>query len=90
MNSIIESTGAINARSLKSIGHLAKRARGKNARDGTLYGRSRTSARSFYLHHTQRLSKAAACGDMNGIFEKIRGLKQHAVARGSGNAEAVA
>ena len=22
---------------------------------------------SFFVHHTQRLSKAAACGDINGI-----------------------
>ena len=78
-------------RTLRSIGHLAKRARGKNARDGTKYGRSRTSARSFYVHHTQRLSMAAACGDIvHGIFESLRGLKQRAVARGSGGTEAEA
>ena len=63
------------------IGHLAKRARGKHARDGTKYGRSRTSARSFYVHHTQRLSMAAACGDVHGIFDSLRGRKQRAVAR---------
>ena len=56
---IVETSGAISPRSLKAIGHLAKRARGKHARDGTKYGRSRTSARSFYVHHTQWLSMAA-------------------------------
>ena len=79
---IVETSGAISPRSLKAIGHLAKRARGKHARDGTKYGRSRTSARSFYVHHTQRLSMAAACGDVHGIFDSLRGRKQRAVARG--------
>ena len=86
---IVETSGAISPRSLKAIGHLAKRARGKHARDGTKYGRSRTSARSFYVHHTQRLSMAAACGDVHGIFDSLRGRKQRAVARGP-NAEAAA
>ena len=55
---------------------MAKRGRGKRARDGTKYGLSLTSARSFYVHHTQRISMAAACGDVNGIFTSLGGLKQ--------------
>ena len=62
---VVESTGAISPRTLKSIGHLAKRARGKRTRDGTKYGRSRMSSRSYYVHHTQRLSMAAACSSPN-------------------------
>ena len=30
---------------------------------------------------TQRLSMAAACGDVHGIFDSLRGRKQRAVAR---------
>ena len=87
---IVETSGAISPRSLKAVGHLAKRARGKHARDGTVYGRSRTSARSFYTHHTQRLSLAAACGDVNGIFESLRGQKQRTAAMRGLGAEAAA
>ena len=59
------------SRSLNAVGHLAKRARVKNARDGTKYGRSCTSARLFYVHHTLRLSMATACSDVHGIFDSL-------------------
>ena len=55
---------------------LARRARGKGARDGTKYGRSRTSARTFYQHHTQQLSVAAAIGDVMGIHQAVQNTKQ--------------
>ena len=43
---------------LAHIGYLAQRAKGRTAlsRDGTQYGRSRTSLRSFFVHHTQRIA----------------------------------
>ena len=69
-----------------SVAHLAHRAKGKHARDGTVYGRSRTSARSFFAHHTQRISMAAAYGDVKGIHESVRGLKQRAAAGRLGHA----
>ena len=87
---ITETTGAITPRSLKYVAYLARRARGKKSRDGTKYGRSRTSARSFYLHHTQRLSMAAACGDVRGIFWSLRGHKQQYAAAARGDPDAVA
>ena len=34
------------------------------------------STRSFYTHHTQRLSFAAAVGDVMGISKEIRHMKQ--------------
>ena len=37
------------------------------ARDGTVYGRSRTSAKSFFKHHTQQLAAAAQVGDAKAI-----------------------
>ena len=80
---IVETTGAIEAHSLKFIAHLSKRARGKRARDGTRYGRVRMSTRSFYVHHTQRISMAAVLGDVVGVHESLRGMKQRMIA-GSG------
>ena len=63
-------------RTLSHVDYLSRRARGKHARDGTKYGRSRMSTRSFYAHHTQRLSIAAAMGEVMGISKEIRHAKQ--------------
>ena len=52
------------------------RARGKGARDSTRYGRSRTSARSYFVHHTQRLSLAAVLQDARAITRSIRGRRR--------------
>ena len=56
---IIEVFGGITPHALAHVSHLAKRARGKSARDSTRYGTSRTSAHSFCVHHTQRMALAA-------------------------------
>ena len=54
-----------------NIRRLAQRAKGARAHDSTKYGRSRTSARSFFKHHTQQLSAAAQVGDAKAIRRKI-------------------
>ena len=72
------------ARSLRYIAYLSRRARGKKARDGTRYGLSRMSTRSYYVHHVQRVSMAAALGDVNGIHDSVRGLKQRLAASACG------
>ena len=77
---IVETTGAISPLSLPVVSRLSRRARGKNARDGTKYGRSRRSTKSYFVHHTQRLSMTAACEDVRGIFKSITALKQSNVA----------
>ena len=41
------------------------------------------SAKSYYVHHTQRLSKAAACGNVMGIHDSIRAAKQRMAADGA-------
>ena len=63
-----------------SRSRLSRAFRGKNARDGTKYGRSRRSAALYFVHHTQRISMAAACEDVRGIFKSITALKQSNVA----------
>ena len=81
---IVETTGGIAPHALAHIGHLARRAKGRaaSARDGTKYGRSRTSTRSYYVHHTQRIACAAQQYDARGIrkniaFEKHQLMKGH-------------
>ena len=55
---------------------LAHRARGKDARDATKYGRSRTSTRSFFVHHAERLAAACAIGEAAGIHKAIKNRKR--------------
>ena len=72
---ILEAQGGIAPHSLHFIRRLAQRAKGARGRDGTVYGRSRTSARSFFKHHTQQLAAAAQVGDAKGIRRKITQMK---------------
>ena len=68
---IVEAFGGISPHALNFIGRLAARAKGARARDGTVYGRSRTSAKSFFKHHTQQLAAAAQVGDAKAIRRKV-------------------
>ena len=81
---IVETSGAIEERALKYVSYLTRRTRGAHARDGTAYGRSRVSTTSFYAHHTQRISKAAVCGDIGGMLDTIRGRTQTLLAGSAG------
>ena len=72
---IVETFGGIAPHSLKYISRLAARAKKAGGRDGTKYGQSRTSATSFFVHHTQRLAAAAQVGDAKAIRRKITLLK---------------
>ena len=49
-------------------------------RDGTRYGLSRLSPRSFYTHHLQRISAATVRANARDVFDLITGLKQRAAA----------
>ena len=73
---LLEIFGGISPQARAHIGHLAMRARGRGARDSTRYGRSRTSARSYFVHHTQRLSLAAVLQDARAITCSIRGRRR--------------
>ena len=48
--------------------------------DSTVYGRSRTSPRSFYTHHLQRISLAAQLGNAKAIRLSLRARKLKAFA----------
>ena len=55
--------------SVSYVSTCAKRAKG--GRDDTYYGRSTSSTKSFFIHHTQRISLAAAKGNIAGLCEMI-------------------
>ena len=73
------------ALSIHFIRRLALRAKGARARDSTVYGRgsrvelSSTSAKSFFVHHTQQLAAAAQVGDAKGIRKKITEMKMRLI-----------
>ena len=68
------------ALSIHFIRRLALRAKGARARDRcTVYGGSSTSAKSFFVHHTQQLAAAAQVGDAKGIWKKITEMKMRLI-----------
>ena len=71
---IVEIFGGISPQAAAHIGHLAMRAKG--GRDSTRYGYSRTSARSYFVHHVQRISLAAVLQDARAIRRSIRGRRR--------------
>ena len=77
---IIEVFGGITPHALAHIGHLSRRAKGKGARDSTKYGASRTSTKSFFVHHTQRIAFAAQLYDAMAIRKEIGSRKQRLLA----------
>ena len=63
--------------------HPAPRATGERGApriaDRTVYGGSSTSAKSFFVHHTQQLAAAAQVGDAKGIRKKITEMKMRLI-----------
>jgi hypothetical protein len=72
---IVETLGGITPHALSYVRYLDRRTRGRGKRDSTAYGRSRTSARTFYTHHTQRISLAAQRGNVQAIRAGVRAAK---------------
>ena len=72
---IFETYGGIAPHSLAYVKHLARRAKGKGARDSTKYGTSRTATRSFFVHHTQRMAMAAQIETLRAMRKRINGDK---------------
>mgnify|MGYP006974839148 CR=1 FL=1 len=64
---IIETTGALAPHSRRHCGYLHGRSKGKGAADRTRYGRTRISTKSFFVHHTQQMAKAAVMYDARAI-----------------------
>ena len=83
---IVETLGGITPHALAHVSYLARRARGKSARDKTRYGTSRTSTRNFYVHHTQRIALAAKQYDAKAIRKSIGDRKQKLIGHAAGGA----
>ena len=71
-------SGGICPQGAKSINHLHERAKG--ARDGTRYGKSNITTKSFRRHHTQRISYAVVSQDATNIAHNVKYGKIHKVA----------
>ena len=63
---------------LRHVGRLHRRTRTPGAVDRTHYGSVRMSPKSYFVHHTQQLSKAAVVGEGASIRRRIDVLKQKA------------
>ena len=55
---------------------LEDRTKGTNGTDWTKYGSARNSPHTYYVHHTQQMSKAAVMYDAMAIRKQIIGLRQ--------------
>ena len=87
MRAIVEATGGITPSFRAHLHRLERRSTGKHATDRTRYGSARTSTKSFYAHHVQRISTAAVKWDAKAIRHQIVCKKQK-VMRARGAAEA--
>ena len=62
--------------SRRHCGYLHGRSKGKGAVNRTRYGRTRISTKSFFIHHTQQMAKAAVMYDARAILKRVSVLKQ--------------
>ena len=78
---VVESTGGQCPALRAQMRRLEGRAKGAGASDRTNYGRTRASARSYLVHHTQRISLAAVMYDAIAIRKRMLSKKQDHAAR---------
>ena len=79
--------GLLTTRAPPSATHLSRRAKGKGARDSTKYRWSRTSTKSFFVHHSQRLALAAKQYHARAVLKALTGFKHEVVASPAGGGE---
>ena len=75
---LVETSGGVSPPFLRHVGRLHRRTRTPGAVDRTHYGSVRMSPTSYFVHHTQQLSKAAVVGEGASIRRRIDVLKQKA------------
>ena len=77
VTAIVEDFGGITPSFRAHMRYLARRSGGKRRGvDRTKYGTLRISPRSFYTHHAQQISKAAALGAAKHLREQLTTVKQ--------------
>ena len=59
-------------------------------RDRTRYGSTRISPKSYFVHHTQRITKAAVMFDAKAILKQVVVLKQRCLRTGTATHAATA
>ena len=59
----VETTGAIGWRGVRLVRALSKLTGRKGENDRTIYGESRASTRSFFVHHTAAIAGAVVSAD---------------------------
>ena len=64
---LVEAFGGLGPDTRAAVWALSERAKGRNAVDRTKYGQARASPRSYYVHHTQQIAKAAVLFDAAAI-----------------------
>ena len=79
---IIETTGGLAPHSRRHCGYLHGRSTRKGATDRTRYGRTRISTKSFFVHHTQQMAKAAVMYDARAILKRVSVIKQQRLCTG--------
>ena len=80
---IMEPSGGIAPHGYAHLKMLARSSRLPGGRDGTRYGLSRTSPRSYLMHHIQRLSAAVVRENARQIAAHLAGVQQQATAAGA-------
>ena len=73
---LVEALGGLCGRARRQCYALAERATGAGATDRTRYGKVRGSPSSFYVHHTQQITKAAVMYDAAAIRKAIVSERQ--------------
>ena len=63
--------------------HGRSKGKGKGAADRTRYGRTRSSTKLFFVHHTQQMAKAAVTYDARAILKRVSVLKQQRLRTGT-------
>ena len=73
---VVESTGGICPQGMSRLRRNARFAKSPGARDGTKYGLSRSSPRSYLAHHMQMISAAAVVSDAKNGRRQLNCLKR--------------
>ena len=75
---IMEPSGGIAPHGYTHLKMLARTSRLPGGRDGTRYGLSRSSPRSYLTHHMQRISAGIVRANARNILVQVVGVKQRA------------
>ena len=73
---LVESTGALGPGTRDALWTLRQRTTARGSTDRTKYGKACSSPKSYYVHHSQQIAKAAVVFDAYAIRKAAVSLKQ--------------